>query len=342
MSDFYQGLRGNCGPLYSSEDFLDDYTFQQIKLDLSDPSKFPGRMPRAETIQDIDDEMSYEDRIRLSFIKFDRFEACVKKVSLYEDPHVDSGKGFLEYKFDRYYETPDGKDHRFKCSILDRERGYIHEPGDLPDGLSYPELCVITFYDIPGIDNPPLPTGEENCIMYYTEYTNKELEIVNKIVNKKFGHTLPTTAKTIKRIRDLSADKPGFVPYCYKIFEGTPIGNLLEDHEKPGRAALNSLFNYFMRFFFEGEKYCVWPREPTRKNIVRSFQNIAPSGVKFADEDLAEKRFDLLVEYGVIKGWKGYMNQKHLLYYATQKSGPHKIPAGPRSNTQEYYILNNK
>jgi len=93
MSDFYQGLRGNCGPLYSSEDFLDDYTFQQIKLDLSDPSKFPGRMPRAETIQDIDDEMSYEDRIRLSFIKFDRFEACVKKVSLYEDPHGHSAPG---------------------------------------------------------------------------------------------------------------------------------------------------------------------------------------------------------------------------------------------------------
>lgn len=336
----YLGLRGNSGPLYSAEDLLDDYTFQPINLDECDPSKYPERTPRKNAIPD--DEMSYEDRIRMSFIRFDRLEACKKNISPYEDPHVDSGKEFLEFKFDRYYRTVDGKDHMFKCSILDRQRGYIHEPGDLPYELSYPELCVLTFYDIPLIENPTLPTIEEDFIPYDSEYTNEELAKINKIVNKKFGHTLPTTAKTIKKIRERSVDRPGFPPYCYKIFEGTPIGNLLEDHEKPGRAALHSLHNYFMMFYFEGKKYCVWPREPTRKNIVRLFQDIAPSGVKFANEDLAEKRFDLLVEYGIIKGWKGYTNQKQLLYYVTQKSGPHEIPAGPRRNTQEYYILNNK
>ena len=146
-----------------------------------------------------------------------------------------------------------------ECSILDRERGYINEPGDLPDELSYPMLCIYTFYDIPSIDNPPLPTGEESCIICYEEYTNSEIAILNQIVNKKFGYTLPTTARTIKNYRDKSVNMPGFVPYCHKTFEGTPIGRLLEAHPKPGRAALNSLFSYFMMFYYigsaEGHEY---------------------------------------------------------------------------------------
>ena len=114
-----------------------------------------------------------------------------------------------------------------ECSILDRERGYINEPGDLPEELSYPELCVLTFFDIPYIENPPLPTGEEDCIMYYTEYTDSELAAINVMVNKKHGTIYPTTGKTVKKHREQSNAKPGIVPYCHQPYEGTPIGKLL-------------------------------------------------------------------------------------------------------------------
>jgi len=94
-------------------------------------------------------------------------------------------------------------------------------------------------------------------------------------------------------------------------------------------------------FFFK--KYTLPHDAPSRENMIRSFM-IGPrlQGVDFPKEDLAEKQFDLLVEYGIIKGLKGYTNQKHLLYYATQKSGPHQIPTKPRTNTREYYICNNQ
>ena len=311
-----------------------------VALPESDLSKFLDRTLRKDAISDTYDEISYDASIKAAFLRFDRLTAQEKKISPLIDPHVDSGKEFLATKFNRYCKTAEGG--KVNCSILDRERGYINKPGDLLDELSYPMLCIYTFYDIPSIDNPPLPTGEESCIICYEEYTNSEIAILNQIVNKKFGHTLPTTARTVKNYRDKSVNMPGFVPYCHKTFEGTPIGRLLEAHPKPGRAALHSLFSYFMVFYFEGDKYCIWPREPTRANIVRSFKFIAPARIGFADRDLAEKRFDLLVEYGIIKGWKGYTNKKHLLYYATQKSGPHEIPTRPRTNTREYYISNNK
>lgn len=255
----------------------------------------------------------------------------------------DGGKDFLASRLDHYHKTIDGKDEVIKCSILDREKGYIHEPGDLPDELSYPILCILTFYDIPDIENPPMPTTTKGGVIYHTEYTDHELEEINRLVNKEYGTIYPMSAKTIKKYREQEKDKPGVVPYCHQSYEETPIGDLLGDHPVPGRAALHDLFGYFLHFYFEGKKYCVWPREPTRKIMVRAFQN-TPSlaGVKFPNEDLAEKRFDLLVDYGIIKGCKGYTNQKRVIYYATQKSGPHQKPKEPCNDTRYHYILNNK
>jgi hypothetical protein len=303
--------------------------FLRYPLELSDLSKFPDRAPRKAATQDIE-EIPYRDRIRLAFIRFDQIKG--KVVGCGKERPFWSHADFLKLKT-----TRDG----VKCSILDREKGYINKPGDLPEELSYPALCVLTLYDIPHIENPPLPTGEKDCVLYHEEYSNSEIAIINEMVNKKYGAIYRTTGKTIKKYREQSIAKPGIVPYCHKTYEGTPIGNLLEDHLTPGRAALNSLFNYFMMFFFK--RYTLPHDAPIREVMIRSFM-IGPrlQGVDFPKEDLAEKQFDLLVEYGIIKGLKGYTNQKYLLYYATQKSGPHQIPTGPRTNTQEYYICNNQ
>jgi hypothetical protein len=284
-----------------------------------------------------------EESIRSMFAIFDLLEIRCGLLQRIEQPGSDGGKDFLAMRRTHYYKSIHGVNKTINCSVLDRERGYIRDPGDLPEELSYPELCVLTFYDIPWIDNPAMPTSIERDVVYHTEYTDSELAAINVMVNEKYGTMFPRSAKTVKKYREQSIAKPGIVPYSHQTYEGTPIGKLLEDHPVPGRAALNSLFEYFMEFYFEGKKYCVWPREPTRGNMVRAFQG-TPScaGVKFADEDLAEKRFDLLVEHGIIKGLKGYTNQRHLLYYATQKSGPHQIPTGPRTDTQKYYISNNK
>lgn len=266
----------------------------------------------------------------------------------------DGGKDFLALRLDHYHKTIDGKDEVIKCSILDRERGYINKPGDLPDELSYPELCAVTFYDIPYIEDPRPPTEDDEGPYVLLEYTNKELLTRFKTLNKKYGYILPISEKTIKSRRDHPPDK-GFIPYCHQIYEGTPIGDLLRDHLKAGRGALSSLHEYFMsNYFFPSSenkavdgKYCIWPRRirrPTRETIVKSFQSIAMEGMPFAKEDLAEKRFDLLAnpQYGIIKGWEGYTNKKQVIYFATQKSGPHQIPKEPCNNTQARYILNNK
>jgi hypothetical protein len=323
-------------------DFSKYYAFQSINLAESDLRRYPDRTPRKAAMFDIDDEMSYEDGIRLSFIRFDRFEAWEKKISPYEASHVDSGRDFLASKFDCYYEIADGKTNKIKCSILDRERGYINEPGDLTDELSYPMLCIYTLDDIPHIGEPVLSPFDEERMSVSEEYTNEELAKVFKIFNKKHNMTLPKTAKTIKKLRDNPPSK-GFIPYPWQHYEGTPIGKLLKDHPKAGRAALSNLHNYFIMWVFEGKRWCMCPREPTRGQMIIGFmESPRLRGVIFPKRDLAEKQFDLLVDYGIIKGWKGYTNQKHVIYYATQKSGPHKIPAGPRRNTREYYILNNK
>jgi len=314
--------------------------YQHINLERS---KFPDRAPRKAAMPDADDEMPYEARIRLAFIRFDQIE--VKAVGCGKERPFWSHADFLKLKTDHsgflYDLCRCNRQASIKCSILDRERGYINEPGDLPEELSYPALCVLTFYDIPDISNPPFPTDKEDCIIYHEEYTNSELAVINEMVNKKYGTIYRTSGKTIKKYREQSIAKPGIVPYCHQTYEGTPIGKLLEDHLIPGRAALNCLFNYFMMFFFK--KYTLPHDAPSRENMIRSFM-IGPrlQGVDFPKEDLAEKQFDLLVEYGIIKGLKGYTNQKHLLYYATQKSGPHQIPTGPRTNTREYYIYNNQ
>ena len=60
------------------------------------------------------------------------------------------------------------------------------------------------------------------------------------------------------------------------------------------------------------------------------------------EKDLAEKRFDLLVQYKIIKPWECYMNKNKKIYFATQKSGPHRIPDKPHESTRIHYILNNK
>lgn len=67
-----------------ARDFSQYYVFQPINLGESDPSKYPKRTSRKAATPDIDGEMPYEDRIRMSFIRFDRFEACEKKVSPYD------------------------------------------------------------------------------------------------------------------------------------------------------------------------------------------------------------------------------------------------------------------
>ena len=229
-----------------------------------------------------------------------------------------------------------------ECSILDRERGYINEPGDLPEELSYPMLCVCTLDDLPHIEEPLLTPYDVDRMLVSYEYTNEELVQVFKIFNERHNKTLPQTAKTIKKLRDNPPPK-GFIPYPWQYYEGTPIGKLLKDHPKAGRAALSNLHNYFMMWVFEGDDWCMWPRAPTRAQMIIGFmESPRIRGIIFPKRDLAEKQFDLLVEYGLIKGWKGYTNKKHLLYYATQKSGPHEIRTGPRMNKREYYISNNK
>jgi hypothetical protein len=288
-------------------------------------------------------EPTPEDSMRLMFARFDLSERCMGLSQPIRQPGGDGGKGFLATRRIHYYKSIDGQNKTIECSVLDRARGYHHDTGErMPDELSYPELCIATFYDIPDIENPPMPAPTESCIIYHPEYTDNELAKINAMVNEKHGTMYPFSEKTIKKHREQATGKHGTVPYCHQIYEGTPIENLLKDHPKPGRAALNSLFSYFMRFFFEGRKYCIWPREPTRENIIKVFQYISPAGVAFAKEDLAEKRFDLLVAYGIIKGLEGYKNKKEKLYYATQKSGPHQMPTEPHTDTRKRYILNNQ
>lgn len=282
-----------------------------------------------------------EESIRLMFALFDLLEIRRGLLQRIEQPGSDGGKDFLAMRRTHYYKSIHGENKTIDCSILDRERGYIGKTGDLPEELSYPELCVLTFYDIPWISNPAMPTNMESGVVYHTEYTDSELAAINVMVNEKYGTIYPRSAKTVKKYREQSIAKPGIVPYSHQIYEGTPIGNLLEDHPIPGRAAINSLFNYFMMFFFE--KYTLPHDEPTREVMIRSFM-VGPRsrGVDFPKEDLAEKQFDLLVKYGIINGIEGHKKKKHLLYYATQKSGPHQIPTGPRTNTQDEYLYANR
>jgi hypothetical protein len=315
-------------------------SYEHIDLKESDLSKFPGRTPRRSVISDID-EMPYEAKIRLAFARFDLRAAGKKIMGLYKDlDSSDGGRDFLNLRLDHYYKTKDGQIEKIKCSILDREKGYINEPGDLPWVLSYPPLCVATFHDIPSITDPPLPSSAEGPIMVYEEYTDIELAMVNKIINR-LGHTLPTTAITIKKLRERSVSRPGLIPYCHKLYEGTQIGNLLKDHPKAGRAALSSML---MSFLMWGFRYYAFPRDkPTREFLIGSFIHCPRlKGVAFPKEDLAEKQFDLLVRYGIIKGLEGYTNKKQKLYYATQKYGAHEVPKAPRTNPREYYISKNK
>lgn len=265
-----------------------------------------------------------------------------------------SDEEFLKKRILYHHATTDAPPKTIDCSISNRERGYINTPGDLPDELSYPALCVTTFYDIPHIEDPPLPVhvNVKDGIIIHEEYKSSELAEINVKINELYGTIYPTTAKTIKKHRDQSITKPGIVPYAHQKYEGTPIGKLLEDHPTAGRAALNGIFNYFMMFFFE--YYSLSTRQniikyaPTRQNIIKSFMN-GPKvrGAKYPNKDLAESHFDLLEDYGVIactdgRKNKNRKNKNHGLYYATQKSGPHQIPTGPHKSTREHYILNNK
>lgn len=296
-------------------------------LSESNLNKFPDRTPRQAATQD--PELSYRDRIRLAFIRFDQIE--VKAVGGKERPfwsHAD----FLKLKTDH---------NGIKCSILDRERGYINEPGDLPDELSYAMLCVYTLGDLPHIDEPQLTAFDVKRMSVSEEYTNTELAEVFKIFNEKHGMTLPTTARTIKKLRDNPPPK-GFIPYPWQYYEGTPIGKLLKDHPKAGRAALNNLHNYFLMWVFEGDDWCMCPREPTRGQMIIGFmESPRIRGIIFPKRDLAEKQFNLLVDYGIIKGRKGYANQKHVIYYATRKSGPYQLHP-PRVYKRECYVSENK
>jgi hypothetical protein len=250
---------------------------------------------------------------------------------------------FLNARQTQYYKNKDGESKSIDCSILERERGYINEPEDLPVELCYPALCALTFDDIPDIEDPAVPANAKGCVFYHSEYTNSELAKINKLVNNEHGTTYPEHAKTIKRYRDQSKNRPGIVPYCHEQYEETPIGRLLEDHPIPGRAALHGLFCYILIFYFKRGQL---PRDaPTRKYMIKMFARCPRErGASFPKEDLAEKQFDLLVEYGIITGLKGHTNGKHLLYYATQKSGPHQLPRQKHGfrDLDEYYISNNK
>ncbi len=284
-------------------------------------------------------ELTPEDSISRMFSRFDLLEVSKGLLRPIQQPGGKTPRLFLGTKQAHYY----GLSETIECSIADRKRGYINTPGDLPEELSYPALCVLTFYDIPDIEDPPLPVNVnvKDCIIFHEEYKSSELAEINVKINELYGTIYPTTAKTIKKYRDLSINKPGIVPYCHKIYEDTPIGKLLEDHPTAGRAALNGLFNYFMMFFFK--HYSLPENAPTRQNIIKSFMN-GPKvrGAKYPNKDSAESHFGLLEKYGVINGIEGRENKNHSLYYGTQKSGPHQIPTGPHKSTVEHYILNNK
>jgi hypothetical protein len=272
--------------------------------------------------------------------------ACEKNVFSHKDAYVNSERDFLDLKRDRYYKTADGKTHRVMCSISDREWGYISEFGDLPWQLSYPMVCLHTFDILPSIDNPPSPESiaENESVVLFDTYSDQELvNLFTKFNNEGRGHRkLPTSTKTIKRIRGLP-NRPKYIPgsptnndfippYAYQVYAGTPIGALLEAEPTPGRAALAGLHKFFIGFLLNLWRVNGLERlqryEPTRENIIRIFRRIVSPGTKPAKEDQAGKYFRLLTKeygFGIIKSIE---RSKHSeLYYITSKraaTSPHE------------------
>lgn len=328
--------------------------FLRYPLELSDLSKFPDRAPRKETILDVDDEPQDDDAwIVAAFERFDRPEfnegghhpreewaSNNKRRHFWHYTHGDFIRKAHKIGYHEFTQgcKRDGKYQEMECSILDRERGYINEPGDLPDELSWPMACIVSFDDIPYIQDPPiiLDANDKDNIQIYAEYTDEELARCFKIINEKHNQTLPTTAKTIRKIRELPNHPEYFPVPTHQRFEGTPIGNLLKASPKTGRAAISNLVNYFMMWVFEGKDWCMWPREPTRRSMILCFmQGPRLQGVIFPKIDLAEKQFDLLVEYDVIKSLKRFADPEHELYYVTRKRVETTIPS---VRSWEYYI----
>ena len=302
-----------------------------------DLGKFPERTPRQAAIRDID-KMSYRDRIRLAFIRLNGHVACEKNVFSHKGAYVNSGRDFLDLKRDRHYKTVDGKTHRVMCSISDRERGYISEFGDLPWQLSYPMVCLHTFDILPHINNPPSPESiaENELVVLFDTYSDQELvNLFTKFNNEGRGHRkLPTSTKTIKRIRGLpnrpksipgSPTNNDFIPpYAYEVYAGTPIGDLLKAEPTPGRAALAGLHKFFIGFLLNlwrvNELDRLQKYEPTRENISRIFRRIVSLGTKPAKEDQAGKYFRLLTKeygFGIIKSIE--RSKYRELYYITSK-----------------------
>lgn len=129
--------------LPSSRDWEQYYSIQPISLGESDPNKFPDRAPRKAAITDIEDEPQEDDaRIEAAFEEGPRYLQDDRKVKGDKKASHDDKRPleFLKLRCNR---------GGVECSILDRERGYIHKPGDLPDELSYPFLCGATFNELP-------------------------------------------------------------------------------------------------------------------------------------------------------------------------------------------------
>ena len=271
-----------------------------LALPESDLSKFSDRTPRQDAMQDID-ELSYRDRIRLAFIRFDQIE--VKSVGYGKERPFWSHADFLKEKMDRA---------GTKCSISDRERGYINEPGDLPDNLSYPKLCLETLKHFP---YPPCHLRNDSdfskWLSGWKAYFEKEYFVEGKV-----------SPPSVKKYR---VDKKKHWAWRdmdpidqIKKWDGTPIGNLLDTTTTAGIHALGALEG--LRMLLDGfelvidadesakgaecieGKYYVLLNDllisqktdfdqdgPTGKNIVNCFSNANPLNL-----DLAEKQLNLL------------------------------------------------
>ena len=109
-------------------------------------------------------------------------------------------------------------------------------------------------------------------------------------------HTLNPEEVRRKQDRVLAA----IPPYAFVEFEGTPMGRLLMDTKDTGtgRDALCCLCNYARRIINNTRPERL---KPTRKNIIKFFQNTYIGKVDQLSETVAEDRFNTLIKYGIIK-----------------------------------------